>query len=323
MFTHSLKTATERQRLHGLQSDVIGREIACPSRTVPKCDPKSPFRSVDGSCNNLRRPLLGSAFSAFSRLQGAQPDYADGISKPRAAKDGSVLPNARLVSFTMFTDENKPSSRQTHMSVVFGHFLANDITHGFQPNINCVGKCNGLEGECYGFKVPANDPHFLTQNVSCFPMARKVPALPPGCSLGPRQQVSDVTAFIDGSAIYGSTVALRAQQRNLKSVVGLLKERPHPGGNLFQRLPPVADKKDVCMSPDPVKQPCFLGADHAINEHQGKKMPHTSCYCYCPFLLSPRFVFHSLSLSLSLTIPSIRLPFFLSLLLFSPFLFFS
>ena len=266
---HSLKTAAERQRLHGLQSDVIGREITCPSRTVPKCNPKDPFRSVDGSCNNLRRPLLGSAFSAFSRLQGAQPDYADGISKPRAAKDGSVLPNARLVSFTMFTDENKPSSRQTHMSAVFGQFITHDITHGLAPNISCVGKCNGLEGECFGFKVPLNDPHFRSQNVTCFPLERKVPALSPDCFLGPRQQVSDVTAFIDGSMIYGSTPELVAQQRNLPFDVGMLKIRKNPNGNLFGPLLPVAGKKKLCTSPDPVKNPCFLGADIAINEHQG------------------------------------------------------
>ena len=40
------------------------------------CDPFSPFRTVDGSCNNLKRPMWGKSMRALKRA--LEPDYADG-----------------------------------------------------------------------------------------------------------------------------------------------------------------------------------------------------------------------------------------------------
>jgi hypothetical protein len=69
----------------------------------PKC-PNSKYRNIDGSCNNLRDPLLAQSNTAFSRL--AAPAYADGVNKPRISVTGAELPNARLVSSVAATDKN-------------------------------------------------------------------------------------------------------------------------------------------------------------------------------------------------------------------------
>jgi peroxidase len=43
---------------------------------IAACDPNSPYRTIDGSCNNLRQPRWGMTGSLFTRL--LPPRYADG-----------------------------------------------------------------------------------------------------------------------------------------------------------------------------------------------------------------------------------------------------
>ncbi|KAJ8316845.1 hypothetical protein KUTeg_004749, partial [Tegillarca granosa] len=58
------------------------RQIApfCKFRT-PKCNAKSPYRTADGTCNNLLNTRWGSSFRA--QLRFLPPDYHDGFDKPR------------------------------------------------------------------------------------------------------------------------------------------------------------------------------------------------------------------------------------------------
>lgn len=73
-------------------------DITCDQGHVkyPNCSNKSAYSNVDGTCNNLERPLDGYAGDCMRRL--LPPDYKDGISELRTSKDGSPLPNARIVS---------------------------------------------------------------------------------------------------------------------------------------------------------------------------------------------------------------------------------
>ena len=48
----------------------------CPDST--KCDHMTPYRTIDGSCNNLKYPHWGKAMRPFARE--LFPDYADGKS---------------------------------------------------------------------------------------------------------------------------------------------------------------------------------------------------------------------------------------------------
>ncbi|CAG7827366.1 unnamed protein product, partial [Allacma fusca] len=69
----------------------IGNQCPAPAR----CRKASrTFRTLDGSCNNLQDPAMGTAFTPLIRL--IRPQYADGIWSPRVARDGSELPSARL-----------------------------------------------------------------------------------------------------------------------------------------------------------------------------------------------------------------------------------
>ena len=67
----------------------------------PVCNTINPkkYRSLDGSCNNLKETNYGRAFTPFSRI--LETEYAPGtINGPRLAKDGTDLPSARLLSTT-------------------------------------------------------------------------------------------------------------------------------------------------------------------------------------------------------------------------------
>ena len=46
---------------------------------------------------------------------------------------------------------------------------------------------------------------FLGNEAICQEYVRSAIGLKPGCSLGPREQMNFATAFLDASAIYGST----------------------------------------------------------------------------------------------------------------------
>lgn len=49
---------------------------------------KSPYRTLDGTCNNLQNPGWGSAMNRYNRLLSAK--YGDGISSPTTSITGQV-----------------------------------------------------------------------------------------------------------------------------------------------------------------------------------------------------------------------------------------
>lgn len=57
-----------------LDSTALGDSCALDQRM--ECDTKYKYRSIDGTCNNLKNPKWGSAFTAYGRF--LFPQYADG-----------------------------------------------------------------------------------------------------------------------------------------------------------------------------------------------------------------------------------------------------
>jgi peroxidase len=62
---------------------------------------------------------------AYNRV--LNPDYADGIDKPRVASDGSPLPNAREVSLRLAPGVHWPDPKYTLMAMQFGQFIGHDF----------------------------------------------------------------------------------------------------------------------------------------------------------------------------------------------------
>ena len=240
-----------------------------PTKKIP-CDPNEVFRTIDGTCNNLRNPSFGAINTQFSRLIPA--DYGDGISTLRRGVNGKELPNARDVSRMVHGSNahraNPNSTQLSHLAMNFGQFIDHDTTLAAVKKLEC--KLATQDPECINIEIPENDATFRKRGVNFIEMERDAPVKPTSfCNLAPREHINTITAYIDASNVYGSTKKLAD---SLRAENGLLKELPHPDGmGLANLLPPQPkESKEFCPSPDPKKRPCFLSGDERNNENQGK-----------------------------------------------------
>jgi peroxidase len=160
-------------------------------------------RSIDGSGNNLRDPLMGATFTELLRLVFS--DYADGISEiPEAGR-----PSPRLISNIVNSQEGlipNPLNASGYLWQ-WGQFVDHDIdlTGGVNPE------------EPADIPVPAGDPFFdpFDTGTQVIAFNRSVFDTSTGTGIGnPRQQINGITAWIDASNVYGSeierAIALRA-----------------------------------------------------------------------------------------------------------------
>uniref|UniRef100_A0A182JK85 Uncharacterized protein n=1 Tax=Anopheles atroparvus TaxID=41427 RepID=A0A182JK85_ANOAO len=93
---------------------------SCKGSEQIKCDPSYPFRSYDGSCNNLKNPSWGRRGNPLK--YPIAPCYSDVVSKPARSKSGQALPpNRALISdIARFLDTNASNRTSTlNMFLVF------------------------------------------------------------------------------------------------------------------------------------------------------------------------------------------------------------
>ena len=82
--------------------------------------------------------------------------------------------------------------------------------------ISCFPSQRRQHPDCYPMKVPANDSHYGQFGVTCLEFVRSSPTPRIDCPLGPREQVNQVTSYLDGSQVYGSTKEQEDQLRLFK-----------------------------------------------------------------------------------------------------------
>ena len=241
------------------------------------------FRNIDGTCNNLENPLFGASTTPFTRIIPAQ--YEDGMKSLRGGLQGrkSALlrvgsfvppyPSARLISQTVIdrnlTREERPF---THVLMQWGQFLDHDMD--LSPELEPQPECEHctFTDICEPIFVPRGDPSFgegTRQNGDCLRFARSLPACDtsrPGEFL-PREQLNELTSFIDGSQVYGSNSRVGNAVRAFQG--GLLKTgAPFPS---METLP--VDNEDLVACPNQVK--CFLAGDVRANEQISLTIMHT------------------------------------------------
>ncbi|CAC5366111.1 PXDN [Mytilus coruscus] len=250
-------------------------DLPCPFN-LTKCDETAKYRTIDGSCNNLEHPYWGKSFTPFDRFLKAE--YQDASQAPRIyGKLGAALEGPREISNFVHTtstlaDLDPPIS--SYM-MTFGQFLDHDITKtalakGAYPfNLDCCNTDRQNNSDCFPFTIPGDDPYhreILGSNRRCINFVRSVAACDLGCNLGYREQINELTHYIDGSSVYGSTVE---ELNDLKD--------PSDNGMMLvstdDRLP--LDDTNTLSCTSDVGQTCFRAGDVRANTQPALSSLHT------------------------------------------------
>lgn len=214
------------------------------------------FRTYDGSDNNLDNGDWGSTGAQLLRLTTVE--YADGISEPAAGADGAGRPNARSLSNAIATQTSLIENDRSMTNFVFqwGQFVDHDL--------DLTEEAHPIEN--FSIDVPAGDPHMLPETSVPVFRSRHDPST--GTDIeNPRQQINQITSFIDASNVYGSdedrALALRVGTGGLmKTADGDLL--PYNTLGLYNAAPPPLGASDY-----------FAAGDIRANEQPGLTSMHT------------------------------------------------
>ena len=249
------------------------------------------YRTHDGTCNNLQHPMWGASLTAFERLLKAV--YENGFNTPRGIDPGRhyhghPLPMPRLVSTALIgTEAVTPDEQFTHMLMQWGQFLDHDLDSTvvalsqarFSDGQHCSSTCSN-DPPCFSVAIPPDDPR-ARSGARCMFFVRSSPVCGSGMtsllmnSVYPREQINQLTSYIDASNVYGSSEHEARAIRDLASQRGLLRQGivQRSGKPLlpFAAGPPTECMRDENESPIP----CFLAGDHRANEQLGLTSMHT------------------------------------------------
>ncbi|XP_060115617.1 myeloperoxidase-like [Heteronotia binoei] len=258
-----------------LQTIYKATGCALQEKATCDCDEKSPYRTFTGECNNLRSPILGASNRPYVRWLPQQ--YEDGVSVPRGWTEtkrysGFSLPSVRAVSNEIVSFPNDKFTEDQERSVLFmqwGQFTDHDLDLGLGQEIgDCSNTCD-KKSPCFPIKVPLSDPRSV--NISCFPFTRASPVC--DGSIAMRNQINVITAFLDGSQVYGNDAETATTLRGSGGfmAVNQLTDK----GLAF--LPFNTMSKSIpCLKTDPEhKIPCFLAGDTRVDEMPALTVLHT------------------------------------------------
>ena len=216
------------------------------------------YRSFDGWDNNQTSPAFGEAETELLRL--APYAYADEISEPTGGLTVSSLPSARAISNEISTQSSSVPNSVGASDWVWqwGQFLDHDI--------DLTG--NAAIAEPFNILVPAGDLSFDPFNTGAATISLNRSVSTFGATGDPREQINEITAFIDGSNVYGSDDARALGLRDLTSR-GLL--RTSAGNMLPFNTTGLANDNGPGLN----AAEAFVAGDVRANEQIGLTSAHT------------------------------------------------
>jgi len=216
------------------------------------------YRTIDGTCNNLNN-AYGVAPSVFPRELNANyssEDIFNGIAFPNR-------PNPRTISNTVFSQNEDTGNATNLSSMVFtwAQFLDHDITQTI-----------GSRTESAPITLPPDEPSFS------LPIDFHRSAISVGTGIAsPREQDNAITAWIDGSQVYGSDEHRADWLRTyvdgkLKTSTGNLLPYNTLTGEINDTIDPNAPEMDNL---DGGRAPHFVAGDIRASEQPGLTTLHT------------------------------------------------
>jgi len=242
--------------------------VDCPyGGTKWKCDPYSPWRTIDGSCNNLKFNWWGASNTLYKRI--LEPAYEAGDAPRTHGTNGYPLENARTIALKV----HYPKDIYIEISALaapFGQFVNHDLSHfaeikGYDGTLLKCKCSKNAPADCYNTPVPAYD--YYNKDKKCLTQVRSRPAYPDfNCRTQHREQLNEQTAYIDLSQVYGATPyeadSLRAHK------FGKLKSSSYEGIN-GEFLP------TGCPAYSLTKNVCFRAGDYRVNQYPMLTSQHT------------------------------------------------
>lgn len=179
--------------------ELMAADLASLARPLPMVT-----YSIDGTANNVANSEWGSTQEQLLRL--AKAEYGDGISTP----GGTDRPDAREISNAIADQGDTDIISDRNLSAMiyaWGQFIDHDI--GLTPTAGT---------ESINIAVPKGDPYFdpLGTGTQVMRVSRSIFDASTGTSAAnPRQQINTITAWLDGSMVYGSDAATAMKLRTL------------------------------------------------------------------------------------------------------------
>jgi hypothetical protein len=222
------------------------------------------YRSIDGSGNNIANSTWGMAGTQLARIAGTA--YDDGYSTPRGGLlsptlPNPVLPNARVVSNAVVAQAvMTPNSHEmTDWVFQWGQFIDHDLdlTDLASPT------------ESFNIAIPLGDPQFDLNSTGTQIMNFQRSKYDSATGTGPgnpRQQINEITSYLDASMIYGSDATL----------ADMLRE--HAGGRLLTGPGNLMPLNTFGLPNGTGGQPAnqfYLAGDVRANEQVGLTAVHT------------------------------------------------
>jgi hypothetical protein len=207
LFSTSIEAAEIRQ--------LLSASPLSAASSIPKAAPASPALNLNevpataspigGTGNNISHPDWGSA--GIDLLRTATAAYGDGVSTPA----GADRPSPREISNVLSDQAGQDILSDRNLSAMiyaWGQFVDHDID---------LTPTSGTES--LSIAVPAGDPSFdpLGTGTQTIDTTRSIFDPATGTDAGnPRQQINAITAFLDGSVIYGSNDTTAATLRTFE-----------------------------------------------------------------------------------------------------------
>jgi len=245
-------------------------EDGCPEESRKCLELDLSFRTLTGRCNSFTFPDFGAALQPLRRLLPAR--YADGVSQPRtkSSRSGIALPSAREVSLALHQEiDLSPDSDRSHAVMQWGQFIDHDLDATPQHRAVDGSSLNDICKPCDSASAnKACLPIEKPEEASCLSFVRSLPGQQ---ELGARQQINQITSYLDASMVYGSTACTAEGLRVANSALLRWSENPASPSDLLPLLPITKENAD-CRALD---GNCFLAGDDRVNEQPGLTIFHT------------------------------------------------